>query len=256
MTEPFEDIRNLIAGLPPLPQAPAAAGLVGLATWLKAHGAGVVRRPILALYAGSPGPGQLAQSEDKRARLEAVAAGDAPASRMAAAMGAGLEAFDLAIDRPIGDVASGAALNARECTATMAFGMEVLAKQPDLLMIGHIGSCAFDEGLFGPGDPLERLRGYAGREVAACVGAILAARSLTVPVILGGEAACAAAVVLEAVEAGLSAHCRLAAPVGFRLTARLPSPPILGEAEEDGAIAALAAAAVVRAAAGLQAMEH
>ncbi len=52
------------------------------------------------------------------------------------------------------------------------------------------------------GDPLEVLRRLGGREIAAMVGAILAARSERVPVILDGYVVCAAAAVLHAMRSG------------------------------------------------------
>ena len=70
--------------------------------------------------------------------LELIAAGGAPINALAQAAGAGLEAFDLAVERPVGDITARAAMSERECAATMAFGMEALAKQPDLLVLGDI----------------------------------------------------------------------------------------------------------------------
>ena len=49
-------------------------------------------------------------------------------------LGAGLDVYDLALDRPL-PAPPAAAMSERECAATMAFGMEVLAKQPDLLVL-------------------------------------------------------------------------------------------------------------------------
>ena len=63
----------------------------------------------------------------------------------------------------------------------------------------------FHEGRLG--DPLEVLRRVGGREFAAMAGAILAARSQKVPVLLDGLAAAAAAAVLRAVEPGAVDHC-------------------------------------------------
>ncbi len=56
-------------------------------------------------------------------------------------------------------------------------------------------------------DPLEVLRRLGGREIAALVGAILAARLQRVPVILDGFVVCAAAAVLHALEPGAIDHC-------------------------------------------------
>jgi nicotinate-nucleotide--dimethylbenzimidazole phosphoribosyltransferase len=57
------------------------------------------------------------------------------------------------------------------------------------------------------GDPLEVLRRLGGREIAAMAGAILAARSQRVPVVLDGYVVCAAAAILHAMDPALLDHC-------------------------------------------------
>jgi nicotinate-nucleotide--dimethylbenzimidazole phosphoribosyltransferase len=271
MTSPLDDIRALIATLPgPDEQARAAAAaalsppgthgrLEALALWLAAWSGKErpqIRRPILALYAGAPGPGQLEAAEQARAQLEAVASGGAVVARLATAQGAGLEAFDLAIDRPIGEIANGPALGEREAAATMAFGMEVLAKQPDLLMLSeiapagtHNAAAVARAALHGDGsiDGLEILRHYGGREIAAIAGAILGARIQKVPVILDGFGATAAAAALRQVDPHAIDHCLFAARPAFGphadLIAALGGEPLVDLAmpasDGTGALAAL-----------------
>ena len=310
MTErPFDDIRRLLSELPPPPGGvfiPPGLGRLGeLAGWVGGWSgrAPQVRRPVVALYAGPAdvfGDGK-APSTNPRARLEAVAAGATAASRMAAATGAGLEAFDLAVDRPGHDIRLRAAMSERECAATMAFGMEALAKQPDLLLLGvlgdgaNLGAGAVAAGLFGGAaadwsrdpatveqavarlrkeaaehvhgpncghhhhhrdqgpEPLDILRELGGREIAAIAGAILAARTQGVPVLLDGYAALAAAAVLVALDPRAVEHCRAAhapaEPGAAKLIATLGLEPVLDLAiEEDDGVGALAALAVIKAA--------
>jgi nicotinate-nucleotide--dimethylbenzimidazole phosphoribosyltransferase len=57
------------------------------------------------------------------------------------------------------------------------------------------------------GDPLEVLRRLGGREIAAMVGAILAARIQRTPVVLDGFVVCAAAAILHAVDPSALDHC-------------------------------------------------
>ncbi|MDB5459287.1 MAG: nicotinate-nucleotide--dimethylbenzimidazole phosphoribosyltransferase [Caulobacteraceae bacterium] len=243
---PFDDIRALIADAPPMgapkiSPRPALGRLGEIAAWMScwraAAGPPRVHRPILALYAGSNGvaaKSAVAGSPDRvRERLEGVAAGGAAVNAMAQGQGAGLEAFDLAIDRPTPDITTTPAMSERECAATMAFGMEALAKQPDLLLLGDISAgggiaaAAIALALFGgdaaewteadedlvaqaaarcltsmgrSNDPLEVLRQLGGREIAALAGAILAARTQGVPVILGGYSAAVAAAVLQRID--------------------------------------------------------
>ena len=258
--QPFDDIRALIDDLPPPVGGFVAveAGLGGLEPiigWIAAwRGSATINRPIIALYAGAHA--RFGDVEATRAQLEAIASGAATVSRAAAHLGAGLDVFDLAIDRPVGDPASGPTMSERECAATMAFGMEALAKQPDLLILGALGGGAdaaaesIDRALSGAaqaaGDPLQILRRLGGRETAAIAGAILAARTQRVPVLLEGYPAAAAAAVLHAVSPGAIAHCRVGSITGGaghqRLADRLALTPLidLGMTIQDGTGSAVA----------------
>jgi nicotinate-nucleotide--dimethylbenzimidazole phosphoribosyltransferase len=66
------------------------------------------------------------------------------------------------------------------------------------------------------GDPLEVLRRLGGREIAAMVGAIIAARHQKVPVLLDGMTSIVAAAVLDAVRPGAADHCVCASTTGDR----------------------------------------
>jgi nicotinate-nucleotide--dimethylbenzimidazole phosphoribosyltransferase len=105
------------------------------------------------------------------------------------------------------------------------------------------------------GDPLEVLRRLGGREVAAIAGAILAARTQRIPVILDGYVVTAAAAVLHAIDPRSIDHC-LAGHVSAEgahgeVLARLGMQPVLdlGMKLGEGTGAALAAAVVKAAAA-------
>lgn len=100
------------------------------------------------------------------------------------------------------------------------------------------------------GDPLEVLRRLGGREIAAMVGAILAARVERVPVILDGYVVTAAAAVLHAIRPDALDHC-LAGHVSAegahaRVLEKLGLDPILdlGMRLGEGSGAALAAGIV------------
>jgi nicotinate-nucleotide--dimethylbenzimidazole phosphoribosyltransferase len=102
-------------------------------------------------------------------------------------------------------------------------------------------------------DPLEALRRLGGREIAAIAGAILAARTQRVPVLLDGFVVGAAAAVLHALDAGALDHC-LAAHVSAEnahaeVLRRLGKTPLLslGMRLGEGSGAALAVG-IVRAA--------
>jgi len=278
MTRPFDDLRTLTAGLPAPDEAARSACRAALARveppgrlgrlaetaeWMAAASGRSpprVARPIVALYAaahtGVTGP-------SPKARLEALAAGQGAISAIAREYGAGVEVFDLASDRPVADAAVSAPMSERECAATAAFGMEALAKSPDLLVIGDLAlgaeraAGALALALFGGaprdwslpaeaawtaaaaeraqveavGDPLELLRQLGGRETAALAGAILAAGSQRVPVLIDGYAAAAAAAVIHALAPQSIAHCMAGqvspAPGHARLLERIGRTPLL-----------------------------
>ena len=300
MSRPFDDLTALLDALPPPDEAArtqAAAALAALGgagrlgeaiPWLAAwqgRAAPRVRRPIVALYAAAHAdsgetPGAA------RARLDALAAGEGAISHAARELGAGVEAFDLAVDQPSPDAAGRPAMSERECAATFAFGMEALAKGPDILIVGEItqgadrAAAALALALFGGeaaqwsaeadwiaravdraragegSSPLELLRQLGGRETAALAGAIVAARVQKVPVLLDGYAAAAAGAVLQALRPDALDHCLAAeasSPGHRRLLQRIGKPALLDLGlGHSGGLAGVAALALLRVACALQ----
>lgn len=180
--------------------------------------------------------------------VEHAAAGGAPVSQICGTHDFGLKIFDLALDLPVADITTEPAQDERGCAATIAFGMEAVAGGADLICLGGLGEggeaaaaavlsaliggqpaewmgaadaqmkgrriAAAEKALALHGaalrDPLEALRRLGGREMAAIVGAILAARTENVPVVLDGLTALAAAAILHAARPGSIEHCILA----------------------------------------------
>lgn len=226
-------------------QGPALGRLGRVAEWLAAWTGRdpQVLRPLVALFAGTHG---LAKSgvQQTQAMVEHAAAGGAAVNQICAAHDLGLKIFDLALHLPVGNIAVEPALDERGCAATMAFGMEAVAGGLDLVALGRFGRggdtaaaalaallhperadevlAAAPEGeraILAPAierhnsagrDPFELLRRVGTRDMAAIVGAILAARTERVPVLLDGAPAIAAAAVLHAASPDNVAHCRIA----------------------------------------------
>lgn len=211
------------------------------------------------------------------------AAGGAAANQICAVADVGLKVFELALPVATQDIATEPAMDEKECAATIAFGMEAIAGGADVLCLGAFGvgnntiAAAMLTALFGgePGDwltdqgetrrnaiaaiaaalalharslddPLEVLRRLGGREFAAIVGAILAARIQRIPVLLSGTVTLAAAAVLAKLAPGALDHCTAghAAPgtAHGRALRALGLEPILATeiSLEDGTGAALA----------------
>jgi len=159
---PFESIRSLLANLPG-PDRPAVeavrgrdkvltkpAGSLGrmedLAEWLAAwqgRATPAVTRPLVAVFAGNHGVTAKGVSAFPAAvtqqMVENFAAGGAAINQICIAYDLGLKVYDLALDHPTGDITETAALEEKDCVATMAYGMEAVSGGIDLLCIGEMG---------------------------------------------------------------------------------------------------------------------
>lgn len=175
---PFDDIRNLVAQMPAADEAARAAaaarqnqlvkppGALGRLEEIAIHIAGwqgreipAVNRPTVAVFAathGVAGRGVSPYPPDVTKQMVATfTAGKAAVNQICGVFGAGLRVFDLALDLPTPDIVEQDALTEAECAATMAFGMEALAGEPDLLCLGEMGignttvAAAIFHGLYG-----------------------------------------------------------------------------------------------------------
>jgi len=159
---PFDDIRNLVAGMPGpdlgaietvrahdavLTKPPGALGrLEEIALWLAAwqgRAPPTVNRPVVAIFAGNHGVAARGVSafpaEVTRQMVENFARGGAAINQICLANDLGLKVLDLALDVPTGDITCEAAMEEADCARTMAFGMEAVAGGADLVCIGEMG---------------------------------------------------------------------------------------------------------------------
>jgi nicotinate-nucleotide--dimethylbenzimidazole phosphoribosyltransferase len=313
---PFDDIRALLKGMP-APDATALAaaherqaqltkpaGSLGrleeiaefLASWQ--GGPPHVDAPLVAVFAGNHGVVAQGVSPYPASVTQAMVAnfttGGAAINQICKTFDISLKVYELALEQPTGDITREPALAERACAATIAFGMEALASEPDLLCVGEMGignttsAAAICHALYGGqaedwvgrgtgvddaglkrkadavraavalhreylSDPLELLRRLGGREIAAIAGAILAARTQRVPVLLDGFVVGAAAAALHALNSSALDHC-LAAHVSAEnahaeVLRRLGKTPLLNLSMRlgEGSGAALAVG-IVRAA--------
>lgn len=161
-TAPFDDIRGLVAAMPAFdPKAAAAArarndeltkpkGSLGrletIAEWM----AGWQARPrpsadnaLAAVFAGNHGVAARGVSAYPAAVTAQMVAnfrnGGAAVNQLCKTFGIGLKVFELALDLPTRDFTKGPAMADAECVATMAYGMEAVHGEIDLLAIGEMG---------------------------------------------------------------------------------------------------------------------
>jgi nicotinate-nucleotide--dimethylbenzimidazole phosphoribosyltransferase len=211
--------------------------------------------PLVAIFAGNHGvtdQGVSAYPREVTAQMVAnFTAGGAAISQICALHQLNLRVFELALELPTGDITQGPAMDDHMCAATIAYGMEAVAGEPDLLCIGEMGignttvAAAIYAALYGGTgadwvgrgtgvddaglarkadavdralahhagaitDPFAILARLGGREIAAMLGALIAARQQKVPVIVDGFVATAAAAIAHAVNPRAIEHCLFA----------------------------------------------
>ncbi len=158
---PFDAIRELLQNMPgadsgaaqavaerdsQLTKPPGSLGkLEDIALWL-AKWSGrkpQVTRPLVAIFAGNHGVtkrGISAFPSEATAQMVAnFSAGGAAINQICQTYDLGLKVFDLALDMPTEDFCEAPAMDERTCAATMAYGMESIAGNVDLLCIGEMG---------------------------------------------------------------------------------------------------------------------
>ena len=197
--------------------------------------------------------------------------GGAAINQLCRLAGAELRVVALDLDRPTADFTRGMALEVPDLVASIQTGKDAVDPKADVIILGEMGignstvAAALDAATFGgkaadwvgPGTGadeeimtnklraveagLKRHKGaataasilgsYGGREQAAICGAVLAARSHRIPVILDGFICTAAAAPLYAADPRLLDHCLVghvsAEPGHRRLLEALKKQPVL-----------------------------
>ena len=224
-----------------------------------------MNNPMVAIFAGNHGVADQAVSAFPASVTAQMVAnftsGGAAISQISKLHGLNLRVFELALDIPTGDISCMPALSDSACAATIAYGMEAIAGDPDLLCIGEMGignttvAAAIYAALFGGSGadwvgagtgldesgiarkakvvdralefhkkdldhPLKILARVGGREFAAMLGAIVAARHHKIPVIIDGYVASAAAAIAHAMNPAILDHCLFAHVSGENAHAR------------------------------------
>jgi nicotinate-nucleotide--dimethylbenzimidazole phosphoribosyltransferase len=158
---PFDDIRELFNNLPDADEASRTTARVRQAHLTKPQGslgqleslaeflAGWqggqphVDAPLVAIFAGNhgivaKGVSPFPQSVTK-SMVDNFTQGGAAINQICKTFELSLKIFELALEKPTNDMTEGPAMEERECAATMAFGMEALISQPDILCLGEMG---------------------------------------------------------------------------------------------------------------------
>lgn len=179
-----------------------------------------------------------------RQRVDGLTSKKAAVRGISADMNAAFKVYEMGVEHSVSDITQGASLSEKECAGAIAFGMEVVAEGADIIALGNAGTgsataaAAIALALYGgaadywagahdhsakdrikaveaaiaaqdlsKGDALNYLQYFGGRDIAGLVGAIVAARHQSIPVILDGFVVCIAAAVIHAVNPDAIDHC-------------------------------------------------
>ncbi|MBV8107772.1 MAG: nicotinate-nucleotide--dimethylbenzimidazole phosphoribosyltransferase [Hyphomicrobiales bacterium] len=159
---PFDDIRALLKKMPGPDEAAIAAareregqltkpaGSLGRLEEISIFMAGWqgsarphVDRPLVAVFAGNHGVVAQGVSPFPQSVTQAMVAnftaGGAAINQICKTFDISLKVYELALEKPTGDITEEPAMDERTCAGTIAYGMEALAIEPDLLVLGEMG---------------------------------------------------------------------------------------------------------------------
>lgn len=249
----FDEIDTIIAAFPPLDEAASSQAMArqlelgatvggdgALASWI----AGCQQRypigldqPRVAIFAAAHGidPGATAAVADI---MEATGRGEGSLYDWCEEIDADLRVYELALTEPSALLGAGPALSVARTANAVAYGMMAVDDATDIVAVAalnpaaDISAASLGHALFG-GDagawgalvpasasansgstPWEALAAWGGDDIAAAVGAIIAARMAGAPVLLDGLGAWAAAAVIAAIREDGIDHCALLMPEG------------------------------------------
>ena len=201
-------------------------------------------------------------------RVADLTQGQSSVRGVAAGNNMAYKVYEMGLEYPAADFTQTASLTERDSAAAMAFGMEVVAEGADIIALGNAGfgsvtgAAAIALALYGGaadywanGDdknaatridivsrayqkfksdiagPLDALRHFGGRDIAGLVGAIVAARHQSIPVVLDGYVVTAAAAILHTIDPKAVDHCIAgqisAEPAHAALLERMGMSPLL-----------------------------
>lgn len=223
----LDDIRRLVtADFPPLSAqvAPKGAGALGtlapLRQWLadvQGKTPPALRHPRIALFLSRHG--MAADLQEDLAQLPAALAKPAhPLSAIAADGNADLQVYELDLGTASGDPAQGPALSETEALQALAYGMMAVQSGVDCAVIAlpnpaaAMAAANLRRALAQKQDALSALLQYGGFDIAAALGAAIAARLAKAPVLLDDSAEVIAEI-LAALAPDAAAHIRSARDV-------------------------------------------
>lgn len=275
--------------------------LVWLASWQRKKMPAVSRPLIAVFAGTHGVAGHVMDDDPSivaRRRVDGLTKYKAVVRGISANMNSAFKVYEMGVEHPVPDIREHPSLSEKECAAAIAFGMEVVAEGADIIALGNAGTgsataaATIAQGLYGGtadywagahdhsaetrinavrealsahdlsgANALTYLQYFGGRDIAGMVGAIVAARHQSIPIILDGFVVCAAAAVVHAINPAAIDHCRAGAltsePAHEALLDRIGLKPTydFGVSLGDGTGAALAVQILQAAASGLETLQ-
>lgn len=259
-------------GLEPL----SADLLAWLAAW-QGRSPPRLDHPRIIMFAADHGVGK--GKNPAKPQVERILEGQAALCQQAEVYDADLRLYELDLSTPTADLTTGAAMGEGECTAAIVYGMMAVEMGVDVIALGSVSGgtqlvAAVLAKLLGHDEaaadwaqaeeaplrdaaaalhaataasPLELLRCAGGREIAAMLGVMIAARMARMPVAIEGAGGLIAAALLHRLDPRAVQHCLfVGAPMDCaakHLAAELNLLAVMGES--DDAEAGLAASAMI-----------
>lgn len=230
-TAQMDELRALIAhfsgGRPLPPETPVR-------DWLARTRGILAKQPIfhprLSIYAGPSGSAPTDQIARQNIIMSNVNLADGPLGALCQMANADLRVYDLS--------AAPATLTPEYLVCAMSYGMMVIEPGVDFLLATATSAgleSAINQIMKSPdkADALTTLLNHGGQELAALMGAVLAANLASKPLILEGLAGLAVADLLNRANPAAIGHVLLLLPTGYVHPMPLPCPTIYDAIDPD-----------------------
>jgi nicotinate-nucleotide--dimethylbenzimidazole phosphoribosyltransferase len=208
----LDDIRGVVPMLPgPDAAAAAQAGgdaeLAWLAGWQGRYPPRLDHPRLVAFAGAHPG----ADVAGAKAAMTQLLAGQGPLAEAAAALDADLQLFDMGVANADPARSPGAPLSEAAAANAVAYGMTAVGDGLDAIAVIGLsagGQALRDAAAAGSDDPLAAAARLGAPDLAAMMGALIAARMARTPALIAGASAEAARLLLARLAPGAADHVR------------------------------------------------
>jgi nicotinate-nucleotide--dimethylbenzimidazole phosphoribosyltransferase len=213
-------------------------------------------RPRIVLFASDCGIA--GHDFDTRAEVAAILEGRAPIYALAEGNDTDVRLYELNLQTPTADFSKSPSMSEAECVGAIIYGMMAVEAGLDVILLRGFGKGAdiaaaevMQRLKAVNSQPLEILRRAGGRDMAAMLGVMIAARMAKTPVVIEGVGALATAALLHRLAPDTATHCFFASTseASSRMAAELGLMQATTEGDDEIGMASIAILTLLRAAA-------